>query len=143
MMSFATLSHSPPGLNSLLHSISFLVRRESLSRKSRGDMEEFQLEESNDVAKIRNDFWSIQGDSIYRHHIEPRVQLYVPNEESFPISLKYIDVIRSTHTDLDVAQEKRIDDNWNVEENRSLSDSWTGFTRITLLHETPPFGYIW
>ena len=33
-----------------------------------------------------------------------RVQLYVPKEESFPIPLKYIDVIRSTHT-LDVAQE--------------------------------------
>ena len=54
----------------------------------------------------------------------------MPKEESFPIPLKYIDVIRSAHTDLDVAQEKRIDDYWNVEENRSLSDSWTGFTRF-------------
>ena len=36
-------------------------------------------------------------------------------EESFPIPLKYIDVISSTHTGLDVAQEKRIDDNWNVD----------------------------
>ena len=59
----------------------------------------------------------------------------MPKEESFPVPLKYIDVIRSTHTDLDVAQEKRIDDYWNVEGNRNLSDSWTGFASFTLLNE--------
>ena len=73
--------------------------------------------------KLRKNFWSLQGDFVYRHHIEPRVQFYVPKEESFPIPLKYIDVIRSTHTDLDVAQEKRIDDYWNVDGDRNLSDS--------------------
>ena len=39
-------------------------------------------------------------------------------------------------------QEKRIDDFWNVDENRSLSDSWTGFTKFTLLKEEPPKGYM-
>ena len=58
--------------------------------------------------------------------------MYVPREESFPIPLKYMDVTRPTHTDLEVAQEKRIDDCWNVEGNRSLSDSWTGFRIFTL-----------
>ena len=47
----------------------------------------------------------------------PRVQLYVPKEET-PIPLKYIDVTKSTHTDLDVLQEIRIDDHWNVDSNR-------------------------
>ena len=41
-------------------------------------------------------FWSVQGDFIYRHHNEPRVQLYVPKEETFPIPLKSIDVARAT-----------------------------------------------
>ena len=86
------------------------ARRQTLGRESHGDKEEFQPEETKDDEEIQKDFWSIQGDFIYRHHIEPRVQLYVPREESFPIPLKYIDVIRSTHTDLDVAQEKLIDD---------------------------------
>ena len=99
------------------------VRRERLSGESRGDREEFQPEESKDDAEIRNDLWSIQRDFIYRHHIEPRVQLYVPGEESFPVPLIFFDVTRSTHPDLDVAQEKRIDDYWNVVENKSLSDS--------------------
>ena len=43
---------------------------------------------------------------IYRHHVEPRVKLYVPKEKSFPIRLKYIDVTRTTHTSLDVMLEK-------------------------------------
>ena len=63
--------------------------------------------------------------------------------ETFPVPLKYIDVMRSRHTDLDVAQEKRLDDCWNVDEDRSLSDSWTGFTKFTLLKETPPRGTMW
>ena len=66
------------------------------------------------------DFWSIQGDIISRHHNEPRVQFYVPKEETFPIQLKYIDVTRATFSNLDVLQEKRIEDYWNVDANRSL-----------------------
>ena len=59
----------------------------------------------------------------------------MPKGASFPIPLKFFDVIRSTHTDLDVAQEKRIDDSWNVEGNRNLSDLCKGFTSFTLLNE--------
>ena len=40
------------------------------------------------------------------HHVEPRVKLYMPKEESFPIPMKYIDVTRTTHTSLDVLLEK-------------------------------------
>ena len=52
----------------------------------------------------------MSGNFIYRHHVEPRVKLSSPRKESFPIPLKYIDVSRTTHTNLDVKQEKRIDD---------------------------------
>ena len=62
----------------------------------------------------RNGFWSISGNFIYRHHVEPRVKLYVPREESFPIPLNFIDVTRATTTSLDVMLEKNIDDYWNV-----------------------------
>ena len=63
-----------------------------------------------DAGEAINDFWSMSGNFIYRHHVEPRVKLYSPREESFPIPLKYIGVSRTTHTNLDVKQEKRIDD---------------------------------
>ena len=41
---------------------------------------------------------------VYRHHIEPRVQLYAPKEVTFPIPL----ITRSTFSDLDIAQEKEL-----------------------------------
>ena len=70
------------------------------------------------------------------------VKLYSPREESFPIPLKYIDVSRTTHTNLDVKQEKRIDDYWNIDGSRDLSDPWTGFTQFTLLEAKRPDGYV-
>ena len=88
-----------------------------------------------DAGEAINDFWSMSGNFKNRHHVEPRVQLYSPREESFPIPLKYIDVSRTTHTNLDVMQERRIDDYWNIDGSRDLSGSWTGFTQFTLLEE--------
>ena len=143
-----------------------LVRSEDLSGGLQGESEGFQSTETNSTriseppgigkpfrgaepnveqvgAEALKDFWSIQGDLIYRHHIEPRVQLYVPKEETVPIPLKYLDVTRSAFINLDVSQEKRKDDCWNVNVNCSLSDSWTGFTRFTLLKEKPLQRYSW
>ena len=88
-----------------------------------------------DAGEAINDFWSMSGSFKHRRHVEPRVKLYSPREESFPIPLKYIDVTRTTHTNLDVKQEKRIDDYWNIDGSRDLSDPWTGFTQFTLLEE--------
>ena len=82
----------------------------------------------------------MSGNFKNRHHVEPRVKLYSPTEESFPTPLKYIDV---SHTNLDVKQERRIDGYWNIDGSRDLSDSWTGFTQFTLLDEKPPDRYVW
>ena len=67
--------------------------------------------------------------------------IHSPREESFLFHLKYIDVSRTTHTNLDVKQEKRIDDYWNIDGKRDLSDSSTGFTEFTFITEKPPEGY--
>ena len=53
---------------------------------------------------------------------------------------KFIWDTRSTHTDLDVMQEIRIDDFWNVDSSRHLSNSWRGFTNITSSKRKPPKG---
>ena len=85
-----------------------------------------------DAGEVTNDFWSMSGNFIYRHHVEPRVKLYSPREESFPIPLTYIDVSRITRTNLGVKQDLRIDDYWSIDGSRDLSDPWTGFTQFTL-----------
>ena len=56
-----------------------------------------------DAGEAINDFWSVSGNFIYRHHVEPT---------------------------LDVKQERRIDDSWNIDGSRDLSGSWTGFTHV-------------
>ena len=96
-----------------------------------------------DAGEAINDFWSMSGNFICRNHVEPRVKLCSPREESFPILLKCIDVTRTTDTCKDVMLEKNIDDNWNVDGDRELSDTWTGFTRFTILNEKPPDGHTW
>ena len=87
-----------------------------------------------DGGEAINDFWSMSGNFIYRHHVEPRVKLYSPRGESLP---------RTPHTKLAVKQEKRIDDYWNIDGSRDLSDPWTGFTQFALLDEKAPDGYMW
>ena len=59
----------------------------------------------------------------------------MPREASLPIPLTCIDVTRAASTSLDVMLEKSMDDYWNVDGGRDLSDTWTGFTRVTLLDE--------
>ena len=87
-----------------------------------------------DAREVINDFWSMSGSFTYRHHVEPRVKLYSPREEeSFPIPLKSVDVSRTLITNLDVKQERRIDDDWNIDGSRDLSDYWTGFTKLFYL----------
>ena len=108
-----------------------MERQKFFSRNS----ERSQPSETKDDAEACNDFRSLEGDFLYRHHVEPRDQLYVPKEERFAIPLKYIDLTRTTHTNLHVLQERRIDDCWNVDVDRNVSDSWTGFTEFTALNE--------
>ena len=119
------------------------VRSEDCSGELQGEPGESQPTEWTDDAEARADLWSTQGDFIYRHRNEPRVYLYVSKEEAFPIPLKYIDVARSTSTDLDVMQGKRVDDYWNVDSNRRQSGSWRGFTKLTLMKEILTKGNMW
>ena len=97
-----------------------------------------------DAGEATNDFfWSMSGNCIYRHHVAPRVKLYSPRDESFPTPLKYIDVSTTTRTNSDVMLERLIDDCWNIDGSRDLSDFWTGFTQFTPLDEKLPDGYMW
>ena len=91
-----------------------------------------------------NDFWVHVGKlHIPAITLNPESNFTRREKKSFPIPLKYIDVTRTAHTNLDVKQEKRIDDYWNIDGSRDLSDPWTGFTQFTLLDEKAPDGCMW
>ena len=80
---------------------------------------------------------AIAGNYIYRHH-EPRDNLFVPYEGSFPTPLEYIDVVRRTNTTLDVLLDSHLNDDWNVDGGRELSGPLTGFTQFSMLDEELP-----
>ena len=103
---------------------STLVRHRPIQGESKSEGSLPQPQDSlPDASEALNDFWSMSGSFIYRHHVEPGVKLYSPREESFLIPLKYIDVSRTTHTNLDVKQEKRIDDYWNIDGSYSVFET--------------------
>ena len=100
------------------------------------------------------DYWTMKGDLLIRHHLQPRTELFVPEESQMPFPQKYIDVTRKTKTTLESPSEKSIEDYWNVPckddaggdpkpQNRSLSDYWTGQTTFILLRPPPPPGQEW
>ena len=72
-----------------------------------------------DVVKPETIFWTIAANCVCRSS--------VPKGESFPIPLRFFDVVRRTNTFLDVLLESRIDDSWNVD-GQLL---WTSFTQFT------------
>ena len=91
-----------------------------------------QPDEMTDDREARNDFWSIEGTYIDPHNVELRFQLFLQKEESFAIQLRYIDVIRRTHSTLGALQGSRRKYYWNIEGDRNLSKQLTGFTHLYL-----------
>ena len=73
---------------------STLIREKSIRGEGRTDFlgqSEGSLPPPQDLFPDAADFWSMSGNFIYRHHVEPRIKHYSPREESVPIPLKYID----------------------------------------------------
>ena len=48
---------------------------------------QLQDDSTRDDEEAKSDFLTIAGEFIYRHHVVPRVKLYVPSEEQFLIPL--------------------------------------------------------
>ena len=61
---------------------------------------------------------------IYLSPPFPENNLYVSKESSFPIPSKYTNIVRHTKTSLDILEESRVDDLWNIDGNKIISDSW-------------------
>ena len=91
-----------------------------------------QQREHHELA-AKHDFSSVSGSFIYRQHVPERQKLHVPQESSFLVPLKYIDVVKRTYTAWDVLQECQLDDYWNFDCDRMLSGD--------LLNSFPPNGY--
>ena len=102
------------------------IRHRPIQGESRID---FLGESEGSLPPLHNSFpvageASMSGYFIYRHHVEPRVKLQSPREQSFTIPLKYIDVSRTTHTNLDEAHVWQI---WKVDSRTIRWDPWNEY----------------
>ena len=99
-----------------------------------------QQQSANDIWSWR---WFLSRKLFYRHHVQPRVKLYVPQERTFPIPLKNIDVVHQTRTILHVLLASPMDHYRNVDEDPMLPRPWTCFTQFSTLNEKPRNWYTW
>ena len=86
------------------------------------------------------DEWSVTRDLIITHNT-PCTTLFVPTDENCPMPTKYIDILRSTETDLDDLSESRIQHYWTSSGDKELSSAWMGRTTFDLLRPRPLVGY--
>lgn len=82
--------------------------------------------ESLSSSSNEQDSWAVNKETIVRYHRVPRVILYVPSEESFPILSKSINVTRWTGRDLDKNINRLINHMWIDERDKDMGTSWTG-----------------
>ena len=94
---------------------------ELASEPASGDrLQEGEAEEEDDSDE--KDFWSFNGDCLICHHRSPRNKTFVQTESNCPLPLKYLDVTRSTHTDIEDDTEHQFDDIWTRVGEKALSD---------------------
>ncbi len=88
--------------------------RVEANRKKLKEEEEQRKSDPAEQATLEDDFWTVTGDLITRHHKVPRKTLYMPKAADFPLPLEYVDISRTTYTDLETTKEQK---------NRRLLDS--------------------
>ena len=71
----------------------------------------------------------MSADLSYRHHEEPRLSIYDSDDDTLPIPLKYVDVMRQTQKSTNDVSENTFSD-FRTEANVTLSEEWTGTTRF-------------
>ena len=102
--------------------------RDDLRGESDGSQ---RIDTMMDDREVRNDFWSIEGNYMYRHHVGPGVSSLCRRKNHSQCHCDTLTWSGRTHATSDVMQESRTDDWWNIDVGRILSDSWTVFTKFT------------
>ena len=80
---------------------------------------------------------------IYRHHEEPRLKFFDPDNGTFPIPLWNVGVMRQTQTSINNFSEHGMNCLWTEAKGVTLSEEWTGTTRFQILRTRLPEGYKW
>ena len=96
-----------------------------------------------DAGEAMNDFWSMSGNFMYRHHVEPRVQALLAERRIIPYSTEIHGSLQNYSYEFGCKAGEAHRYYWNIDGSRDFSAPWTGFTQFTLLEEKPPNGCVW
>ena len=120
-----------------------LLGRPRPSSTAQGNPEredDVDIEEDDQKGSKTEDSWSTRDNLFYRHHEELRLELYDPDNEPFPIHLKYVVVLTQTQTSINNVS---INDIRTEAKGVNLSEEWTGILRFQILRTRLPEGYKW
>ena len=84
--------------------------------KGRPDYSDPALEKEKDITE--QGFRSFNGNVLIRHHRVPRSTLFVPTDPESAFPTKYLDVMRTTYTNLDTKADKKVEDYWDKDGNK-------------------------
>ena len=103
-----------------------------------------QDDSTRDDAEAKNDFWSVTR----RFHSSPSRGTPSQTVLAERRIISYSDEVHWRHQNDSYILGcffcwRKIEDYWNVDKDREMSDAWTGSTRFVLLNERPPDGYTW
>ena len=107
--------------------------RPSLPAEGNLEPEDVEIEEGDNKGSTTEDSWSMSGEFIRRHHEELRLKFYDPDNETFPIPLEYVDVMRQTQTNINHVSEHTINDSCFEAKGVTLAEEWTATTRFQIL----------
>ena len=99
------------------------------------EVEDIPIEKENG-----KDSESTSGDFKYRHHEVHRTILYVQDETTVSIPLRY-DVMSLTRTRMDNASEHTLNDNWNDEREVLLAEKSNDTMHFQMFRSKLPGGY--
>ena len=93
------------------------------------------------IATHRNhDYWEVSGDQLIRHHVNPRINMFFPEEAwSCPVDPQQIGDMRSSRGDFLSGQTFQKEERWrvNVESHQPMPEPWTGTTTFNLETSSP------
>ena len=106
---------------------------------------ERNLEREDDVEVDKGDKRGMHNRILVFHEwrIYPYLKLYDPDNETFPIPVKYVDLMRQTQTSTNSVSEPIINDIWTEAKGINFSKEWAGTTRFHILRTRLPEGYMW
>ena len=106
--------------------------RPSLIAEENIDLEDDIEIEEDKKGRTTEDSSSMSGECIDRHHEEHHLKVYDPDNETFPIALKYMDVMRQNQISINSIFGK-INDFWAAAEGVNLSEEWIGTRGFSIL----------